>query len=491
MSSAYGLPNCVGWYQAGVGVYSDAGSTPANSGDPVYQWNDQSGAGNHLVQTTSANRPVYNAYITAETSGGAPNVAPFGDYVSTYQASYAKSIYFNGTNSYLLIPNTLTLPPSGATAVMCTRGVQRAPVSFGTDGTHTVNYLWAGGSPQQMAFYNSGLRMFPAPTYLPELTPIVHGFRASASLTETRLYMGTNQTSAINANYLNLTTTGGAVGCALNMGSGGYGNFAFMGEFYELAIFSAPLTDTMMQTLLSNMQTANRLRSDSNSNQVVFVGDSLTAGGPPPLPMSHCYPWVLCQHYGSAFKPMLVAAPGQTIAQQQARVTNEIQNLDLTPFGKNVAIVCCGSNDLGNGGTAAQAATDLGTLCTSLRSAGFKVIVITITLRTNGSGTTNAALWTAINTLNASIRANYTTYADAMVDWAADSRLSDPTNTTWFTDQLHTTDAGDGVKAALVKAALDPILTPPIATATPVLSYASFYSGGNNFAGNYGKFLKT
>jgi len=47
------------WYKADVGVYSNAGTTLATSGNAVQQWNDQSGVGNHAVQATSGNRPTY------------------------------------------------------------------------------------------------------------------------------------------------------------------------------------------------------------------------------------------------------------------------------------------------------------------------------------------------------------------------------------------------------------------------------------------------
>jgi len=36
-------PNPLFWFKADAGVYSDAGVSPANYGDTVQQWNDQSG----------------------------------------------------------------------------------------------------------------------------------------------------------------------------------------------------------------------------------------------------------------------------------------------------------------------------------------------------------------------------------------------------------------------------------------------------------------
>lgn len=48
------------WVSSDNGVYSDAGTTPAVNTDPVQQWNDQSGNANHLIQSTSNKRPIFN-----------------------------------------------------------------------------------------------------------------------------------------------------------------------------------------------------------------------------------------------------------------------------------------------------------------------------------------------------------------------------------------------------------------------------------------------
>lgn len=49
----------VGWYDAGVGVYKDAGTTLAVNNDTVQQWKDQSGNSRHLNQATAGKRPTY------------------------------------------------------------------------------------------------------------------------------------------------------------------------------------------------------------------------------------------------------------------------------------------------------------------------------------------------------------------------------------------------------------------------------------------------
>ena len=55
-------PNLTLWLDASdeTTLYTDAGTTAVTTdGDSVYQWNDKSGNGNHLLQATAANRPTY------------------------------------------------------------------------------------------------------------------------------------------------------------------------------------------------------------------------------------------------------------------------------------------------------------------------------------------------------------------------------------------------------------------------------------------------
>jgi lysophospholipase L1-like esterase len=241
-----------------------------------------------------------------------------------------------------------------------------------------------------------------------------------------------------------------------------------------------------MASLLADMQTANQLPGDANGSQLVFVGDDLTAGGPGvAAAVGRCYPWHLCQRYGGTVKPLLVATPGYTVVQQQALVTQQVVPLDRVPFACNVAVVCAGTNDLAAGTAAASVSAGVATLCSSLRSAGFAVAVATITPRSAATAALQITLSAAIDAVNSDIRSGYTAYADALVDWANDPRLADYTDVTWFAaDGCHTTDAGDAVKAELVKTAVDPLLVAP----TAPLSFASFYPVNRTFAGRYGNF---
>ncbi len=434
------------------------------------------------MQSSAMNRPVWNDYGSKLTSAGIVDVNAYGSASFSYRASSPSSLLFDGTNSYLEMPAGISLPNTGCTVFVCTRGSYFSPISFATDPALSINYGWANG---KMAIYNGGLQSFPPSTFLPALVPMVHGFRCSAALGESRLYMGLNQQGVLNQNLCNFATTGGAVGRTIGLSDPTYRNFSFLGEIFEIVIFSLPVSDADAEKLLKQMHASNKLRADANANQVIFIGDSQTAGGPGVAEMSHNYPAVLCGQYGGSFKPLVVASGGQNIAQQQAMVTDVVLALDTTPFAKNMAIVCCGAEDIAQGRTDVQVVTDLSAMCSGLRSAGFSVIVASIPSR----GDFTSGNITTVNSVNASIRSNFSSFADAFVDWAADSRLVDFTDTTYFSDQINTTAAGDGVKAELIKIALDQLLNPLASTA--VLSFASFYSPGRTYEGAFGKFVRS
>lgn len=76
------LPGLQLWLAPESGKFTDAGTTPATDGQAVYQWNDQSGNGNHCVQTTLANRPLQK----------------------TNRLNGLSSTLFDGSNDYLSNP---------------------------------------------------------------------------------------------------------------------------------------------------------------------------------------------------------------------------------------------------------------------------------------------------------------------------------------------------------------------------------------------------
>ena len=52
------LPSLLAWFDPSYGVYSDAGTTPAVVGDPVYRWVTRNNSSIYAEQATLANRPI-------------------------------------------------------------------------------------------------------------------------------------------------------------------------------------------------------------------------------------------------------------------------------------------------------------------------------------------------------------------------------------------------------------------------------------------------
>jgi hypothetical protein len=70
------------WYRADAAItlFSDAGSTPVSNNGTVYQWNDFTGNGFHLIQTSSGSRPVFS---------------------TTTLANFNPTVTFDGSNDWL------------------------------------------------------------------------------------------------------------------------------------------------------------------------------------------------------------------------------------------------------------------------------------------------------------------------------------------------------------------------------------------------------
>lgn len=49
------------WLRADKGVFADKGLTPAKDGQPVQQWNDQSGNNLHAIQEITEAKPVFTS----------------------------------------------------------------------------------------------------------------------------------------------------------------------------------------------------------------------------------------------------------------------------------------------------------------------------------------------------------------------------------------------------------------------------------------------
>lgn len=157
----------------------------------------------------------------------------------------------------------------------------------------------------------------------------------------------------------------------------------------------------------------------------------------------------------SGIDPINWSVPAVTATGYTARASTAASRTDW--IARNgvpaVLIDCGGQTDLWQSGdnlTAAQTLTLMEAYHDARRAAGFdKTIMCTVPHSTiyDADGQTQRAA------LNAAIRTS--SHWDAVADLAADARLSDATNLTYFeADQLHLKTAGAAVGAEHVRAAL-------------------------------------
>lgn len=188
-----------------------------------------------------------------------------------------------------------------------------------------------------------------------------------------------------------------------------------------------------------------------NTRQIVFIGNSLT------------YNITLdpTNHYPTQCMALLGQTNNWTWRNWglAGRQTSTMQTTTLDALYRkwvdyNVLVVWEITNELNAGIAAATALSNYTTYCTNRRAVGWKVIAVTVLPRTSASGTFEADR----QTVNTSIRAGWTSYADALADVAADSRIGDAGDqndlTYYLADAIHLTTAGAAVVAGIVTTAI-------------------------------------
>ena len=109
---------------------------------------------------------------------------------------------------------------------------------------------------------------------------------------------------------------------------------------------------------------------------------------------------------------------------------------------KNVLTAWGGTNDLFYGATAAAAYSSYVSYCQAAQSAGYYVIAVTMLDRNPSGGSWTRA---AMLDFNTSVRANWATFANVLIDPVTlDSRFDDRTSAL-FADGVHPSDAGHAV----------------------------------------------
>jgi lysophospholipase L1-like esterase len=143
---------------------------------------------------------------------------------------------------------------------------------------------------------------------------------------------------------------------------------------------------------------------------------------------------------------------GDTALNNAAAASTKTILTGVSGYTNRLVVYWLGTNDIANGRTAVQLEGDISSYITAVRAhdAGAVIFGNTIIAR----DPFNASQDTEIADVNAWIRSS--AGFDHVIDLAADTRLSDATNATYFySDGIHLTDTGYGVVANLVRTAVN------------------------------------
>lgn len=207
---------------------------------------------------------------------------------------------------------------------------------------------------------------------------------------------------------------------------------------------------------------------------VQIIGNSISAGQGSSRAETFPYSAQLARLLGGNYNVGNSAVSGQTTQQISAAYTTQVGNFyDASTYSKNIAVILEARNDMINNSlTPTQAYNNLVTLCNTTRAQGWKVIVITITPSWSATYKGDATV-TGYNNLetdrlalNALIVANWATFADALVDFGANSFVGTtakneqsgytfstsvrPTANNYYIDGTHFLNTGYGLLAEMV-----------------------------------------
>ena len=221
------------------------------------------------------------------------------------------------------------------------------------------------------------------------------------------------------------------------------------------AFYNKALSDAEQLSAYRSLAAKLRARGVTNTNDaynsVICDGDSMTYGSYA-SDWYHSYPNQL-RTINPSISVLNLGVGGQRIDTMLTNAPTVVDPLYMsTGVSKSIVICWGGSNDLAVFGRSdTDVYNDIASYCSGRQTTGFKVIVLTILPRTDCT----AGEETYRQSVNTSIRANWATFADALVDVAADTRLDDFNDATYFyTDKIHLTDAGYAVVASLINTAI-------------------------------------
>lgn len=233
--------------------------------------------------------------------------------------------------------------------------------------------------------------------------------------------------------------------------------FNWNGHIGAVGFSSGAASPAQKTALISYLQDRwGKIVGNTTSPIICFDGNSISY-----LPVGSNYTVKVMAKspYNSGWLGPNFASSGKTTVDESAKAYATIVPLYSSKRTNNIAVLWEISNEIAPGGLdhdAATALTNYKNWCTTVRSAGYKVVCLTVLPRTD-QGAGNATFEARRVTCNTELRdsANVGVYWDIVCDVAADGRLSTVNATYYDASNVHLNDAGAQVVADLVAATID------------------------------------
>ena len=440
--SALDLPGTIAglqlWIDASEPMYTASyAARVVTSSDTVSLWPDKSANAQSLVAV------------------GAPKYSPAGH-------NGKPAVKFNGTSDYFTLSSWAALPNFNSAMTLFIVGSRSDTsgnsVSFGctaAGGTKTF-YAQRDTSANTCGLTASGT------------TGVGTVKTANTAFTEMYVYDGANVTVFADGfsrakSTSSLSTTSGNFSAActgalalvstqtIGVGALGDGTYKWPGTISEVIMYSAALSEADQKRVLKYLA---KKWAPSTKRVVTCIGDSLTSGtgssGTATQALSIAgtnYPGQLWASLGATnYDVRIDAYPGRTLSQMLSEAQFATWS-GSTGYGTPITVIWGGTNTLTIGRSAGAAIQQLQRLALGYKQAGHKVVIYTCLPRGDAI---YAGFQSDMAIYNAFILANYSKFADAVVDVAADARLQNTANTTYFdADAIHLTNAGYAVVTSL------------------------------------------
>jgi lysophospholipase L1-like esterase len=268
------------------------------------------------------------------------------------------------------------------------------------------------------------------------------------------LYLNGTPASLYSLQGGNLSNIGGSI--ELAAGANGTGTFGYVGTQYYALFYNRKLSASEVQQNYHAVSSILQKRgllvpaapNTATGSNLLCDGDSITQQPGVGGVTSYCSANKIATNYPYS-NIINLGVSGHYL--QWSLYQDQYDSTILNPLAANTAVVFLGTNDISLAGTTPAATHSyLWAHCKRLQQQGWKVVVVTM-LDRSGQDANH-------ETYNNLIRANWRNYADALADAGADPVLGCAgcsSNTTYFQDGVHPTQAGQNIVAGYVNNAVN------------------------------------